>query len=95
MRVNVERIEAEKAVLAERVEDEAAERVTVVASITHERNFLLRQARSQRLGNRLLDLHLVCCSIYICRSSCSNLQNTHVHLASFDESTKAVFGVFI
>lgn len=58
MRVNVERIEAEKAVLAERVDDEAAERVTVVASITHERNFLLRQARSPRLGNRLLDLNL-------------------------------------
>ena len=47
MRNTIGGIEAEKAALAERVEDEAAERVTVVASITHERNFLLRQARTQ------------------------------------------------
>lgn len=73
MRMNVERIEAEKVVLAERVEDEASERVTVVASITHERNFLLRQARSQRLGNRLLDLHLVCHFSCICCSSWFNV----------------------
>ncbi len=38
------RIEAEKAVLEERVEVEGAERVTVVASVSHERDFLLRQA---------------------------------------------------
>ena len=38
------RIEAEKEVLKERVEVEGAERVTVVASVSHERDFLLRQA---------------------------------------------------
>lgn len=43
-RQNVARIEAEKAVLEERVEVEGAERVTVVASVSHERDFLLRQA---------------------------------------------------
>ncbi|CAM9435559.1 unnamed protein product [Ectocarpus sp. 4 AP-2014] len=43
-RENASRIEAEKAVLEERVEVEGAERVTVVASVSQERDFLLRQA---------------------------------------------------
>ncbi|CAM9123728.1 unnamed protein product [Ectocarpus fasciculatus] len=43
-RENAARIEAEKAVLEERVEVEGAERVTVVASVSQERDFLLRQA---------------------------------------------------
>lgn len=43
-RENATRIEAEKAVLEERVEVEGAERVTVVASVSQERDFLLRQA---------------------------------------------------
>lgn len=43
-RRNAARIETEKAVLEERVEVEGAERVTVVASVSHERDFLLRQA---------------------------------------------------
>lgn len=44
VRQRAARIEAEKAVLKERVEFEGAERVTVVASVSHERDFLLRQA---------------------------------------------------
>lgn len=44
VRQNTARIETEKAVLEERVEVEGAERVTVVASVSHERDFLLRQA---------------------------------------------------
>lgn len=48
LRQRVSRIEAEKAKLEESVEVEGAERVTVVASITHERDFLLRQARVRR-----------------------------------------------
>lgn len=44
VRQNTVRIETEKAELEERVEVEGAERVTVVASVTHERDFLLRQA---------------------------------------------------
>ncbi|CAN0287984.1 unnamed protein product, partial [Ectocarpus sp. 8 AP-2014] len=43
-RENVTRVEAEKAVLEERVEVEGAERVTVVTSVSQERDFLLRQA---------------------------------------------------
>lgn len=43
-RRNVTRLDAEKASLAERVEVEGAERVTMVASVSHERDFLLRQA---------------------------------------------------
>lgn len=46
-RQNAARVEAEKAVLEERVEVEGAERVTVVASVSHERDFLLRQARTR------------------------------------------------
>lgn len=48
LRRRVTRTEAEKAKLEERVEVEGAERVTVVASITHERDFLLRQASVRR-----------------------------------------------
>lgn len=48
LRRRVALIEAEKAKLEERVEVEGAERVTVVASITHERDFLLRQASVRR-----------------------------------------------
>lgn len=44
-RETVARIEAEKVALAEKAEEEAAERVTLVSSISHERDFLLRQAR--------------------------------------------------
>lgn len=47
LRQNTTRVEAEKEALAERVEEEGAERVTLVASITHERDFLLRQASLQ------------------------------------------------
>lgn len=46
------RLEAEKGALAERLEEEGAERVTVVASISHERDFLLRQASGR--GQRVL-----------------------------------------
>lgn len=46
LRQVVSRLEAEKARLAEKVEEEGAERVTIVAAISHERDFLLRQARS-------------------------------------------------
>lgn len=45
LRQAVARLEAEKAALAEKVELEGAERVTVVSSMSHERDFLLRQAR--------------------------------------------------
>ncbi|CAN0051172.1 unnamed protein product, partial [Laminaria digitata] len=56
LRQRISRVEAEKAKLEERVEVEGAERVTVVASITHERDFLLRQARVNRLELGLSDL---------------------------------------
>ncbi|CAM9884936.1 unnamed protein product, partial [Discosporangium mesarthrocarpum] len=46
-------LEEEKDALAERVEVEGAERVTVVAAITHERDFLLRQVN--RLERELLE----------------------------------------
>ncbi|CAM9418029.1 unnamed protein product [Scytosiphon promiscuus] len=49
-------LEAEKALLRERVEVEGAERVTVVASVSHERDFLLRQARVDRLEKELSEL---------------------------------------
>lgn len=49
LRETIARVEAEKVVLAAQVEEEGAERVTVVASITHERDFLLRQASYVRL----------------------------------------------
>lgn len=48
LRQTAARVEAEKVLLVERVEVEAAERVTVVSSITHERDFLLKQASFQR-----------------------------------------------
>eukprot|EP00752_Nemacystus_decipiens_P016541 g14784.t1 len=54
VRQNAARIEAEKAVLEERVEVEGAERVTVVASVSHERDFLLRQV--DRLEHELAEL---------------------------------------
>eukprot|EP00903_Cladosiphon_okamuranus_P007670 g7438.t1 len=53
-RQNAARIEAEKALLEERVEVEGAERVTVVASLSHERDFLLRQV--DRLEQELAEL---------------------------------------
>lgn len=43
LRQSIARLETEKTALAERVEEEGAERVTVVSSISHERDFLLRQ----------------------------------------------------
>lgn len=49
LRQNFARVETEKAVLEERVEVEAAERVTVVSSVSHERDFLLKQASSTAL----------------------------------------------
>lgn len=48
LRQTAARVEAEKVLLVERVEVEAAERVTVVSSVTHERDFLLKQASFQR-----------------------------------------------
>lgn len=48
LRQTAARVEAEKVLLVERVEVEAAERVMTVSSITHERDFLLKQASFQR-----------------------------------------------
>ncbi|CBJ25593.1 Myosin, heavy chain 10, non-muscle [Ectocarpus siliculosus] len=53
-RENVTRIEAEKAVLEERVDVEGAERVTVVTSVSQERDFLLRQV--DRLEQEVVEL---------------------------------------
>ncbi|CAB1119443.1 unnamed protein product [Ectocarpus sp. CCAP 1310/34] len=56
-REHATRIEAEKAVLEERVEVEGAERVTVVASVSQERDFLLRQAIAvDRLEQEVVEL---------------------------------------
>lgn len=48
----IARLEAEKTALAERVEEEGAERVTVVSSISHERDFLIRQVLQIHCGGR-------------------------------------------
>lgn len=44
LRQTIAWLETEGAALAHKVEEEGAERVTVVSSISHERDFLLRQA---------------------------------------------------